>query len=106
MGDLITLPKDPCTIPGVASVRDGDESMVVNFTDGHQATVKRSPLAAFSGRDRFDVWMPPTTEGGPSWVAPSKSPAEVVAMLADFAAKAAVREGNVVFGDAPLHTAH
>lgn len=89
MSNLMALPIDPTTIPGVASVVADDGRMVVEFTNGVTATVARSPLAAFSRRDSYDVWLPPTRPGFAANVAPSKSPAEVISMLTEFAAKAA-----------------
>lgn len=86
---LITLPTDPTTIPGVVSVTATTGRMVVEFCNGVTATVVWSPLSAFSQRESFDVWLPPSRLGFASDVAPSKSPAEVIAMLTELAAKAA-----------------
>lgn len=90
MTRLIALPTDPATIPGVASVAAEDGRMVVEFSNGVTATVARSPLSAFSRRELFDVWLPSSRPGiVAADVAPSKSPAEVIEMLTELAAKAA-----------------
>jgi hypothetical protein len=86
---LITLPIDPAAIPGVLSVSADDGRMVVEFSNGVTATVARSPLSTFSRQESFDVWLPPTREGFGAEVAPSKSAAEVIAMLTKLATKAA-----------------
>lgn len=86
--NLITLPIDPKSIPGVASVTTKDGRMIVQFSDGKTATVERSPLARFSHRDSFDVWLPPTRTDAAAEVALSKSPAEVVSLLNKMAALA------------------
>lgn len=91
MRSLIAFPKDLTTIPGVVSVAAEDGRMVIKFCNGVTATVARSPLSAFSHRESFDVWLPPSRPGFASDVAPSKSPAEVIAMLTELAATAAAR---------------
>ena len=89
MPNQITLSTDPTAIPGVVSVAAVDGTMKVEFANGVCATVARSSLAAFSDRESFDVWLPPTQPGFAGNVAPSKSPAQVIAMLTELAAKAA-----------------
>lgn len=89
MPSLITLPMDPSTIPGVRSVTATDGRMIVEFCNEVTATVARSPLSAFARRESFYVWLPPSRPGCAADVASSKTPAEVIAMLTELAAKAA-----------------
>jgi hypothetical protein len=73
-------------IPGVVSVSESHDRMVVEFSSGLIATVARSPLSAFTERETFDVWLPSTHIGCAADVAPNKSRAEVITMLTAFAA--------------------
>lgn len=85
---VLNLPIDPQSIPGVASIVAEPNRMTVMFIDGTKAVVERSPLAPFSDRDSFDVWLPSDRAGFAATVAPSKSPVDVVALLAERARKA------------------
>lgn len=89
MPNRLALPVDPVNIPGVVSVAAEAGRMVVTFCNGVTATVARSPFSAFSRRESFDVWLPPSQPGTAANGALSKNPAEVIAMLTELAAKAA-----------------
>lgn len=77
-------------IPGVTWIEAKAGQMIVHFADGRHATVERCPLAGWSGKERFNVWLDPASRKPKdplNRMAPSLTPEEVVALLKKIAAE-------------------